>query len=344
MRCLRFLIAALIVSAPVLLGIRQARSQGLAQAQPQAQAEPQAQALPTFKGTWQGPDRSKVRLPGPGPKPGQSLADYFAHLKTGPRSPHRFHVLVLGGTHGFHHDSASACMDGVYRWGMQTSFWDAELATDFNLVNAGGGGPMNAGFQPKGLKDFDAVVVCEATGDWGLDAAQKAAFIAFVHDRGAGLVVIHAGIDANHGWRDYIDMVGGEFTGHPFNSAEQVIVNFPIVNEDPAFPAVSQLPKYFRKQDELYVLRNFDRGQVDVLLRLNERELDFSEVDGRVPPDHDMPVAWAKTYGTGRVFATSLGHAKEAFLDPDLERMYTQAIEWVLGLTEADVTSHARRF
>jgi type 1 glutamine amidotransferase len=304
-------------------------------------AEPSGPGV--FKGQWVGPAPGSARPPGPGPAPGQSLAAYFANLKTGPRSPKRFHVLVLGGTRGFHHDSASASMAAVYRWGEATGLWDAELMTDFSLVNPGGGGPMNAGFQPKGLKDFDAVVVANASGDWGLTAEQKAALVGFVRDRGKGLVVIHAGIDANHNWRDYIDMVGGEFVGHPFNTVEDVVVNFPLANEDPAFPAVSHLPKAFRKQDELYVLRNFARGEVDVLLRLDERRLDFSTVEGRVPPDHDMPVAWAKAYGKGRVFASSIGHTRESFEDPDVARMYAEAIEWALGLTDADVASHPRR-
>ncbi len=190
---------------------------------------------------------------------------------------------------------------------------------------------------------FDAVVVANASGDWGLTPEQKAAFIAFVHDQGKGLVVMHSGIDANHDWQAYTDMIGGEFVGHPFNTAEDVLINAPLVNEDPAFPAMAHLPKGLRKQDEFYILRNYDRKDVDVLLRLDERKLDFSKVEGRVPPDHDMPIAWAKAYGKGRVFVSSLGHAKEAFDDPDIERMYGEAIKWALGLTEADVSSHPKR-
>jgi uncharacterized protein len=286
-----------------------------------------------FKGQWPGP------APRSGPPPRQSLAN----LKPGPRSPKRFHVLVLGGTPGFHHDSATASMVAVYRWGQETGLWDAELMTDFALVNGGGGGPMNTGFQPKGLKDFDAVVVANAVGDWGLSPAQKAALIGFVRDEGKGLVVIHGGLDANHDWRDYVDMVGGEFVGHPFNTPEEVVVNFPLVNEDPAFPAVAHLPRSFRKQDEIYMLRNFARGEVDVLLRLDERKLDFAHVEGQVPPDHDMPVAWAKSYGKGRVFASSIGHTIESFSDPEVARMYSEAVKWALGLTSAGVTSHPRR-
>ena len=296
-----------------------------------------------FKGTWAGPDPRKTKLPGPGPAKGQSLPDYFAHLKTGPRSPHRYHVLVLGGTRGFHHDSASAAMDMIYQQGRRTGLWDAELVTDFALITDKGGDEMNAGFQPKGLRDFDAVVVASASGDWNLEGAQKAAFLKFVRDDGKGVVVIHAGLDANHGWRDYIDMIGGEMTGHPFNTVDNVLLKFPLVNEDTRFPPVSHLPLHFSKQDELYVIKNWSRDDVDVVLRLDDSKLDLEAREGLIPPDHDMPIAWARRYGKGRIFASSVGHATEAFDDPEVQRMYEEAVKWVLTFTDADITPHPRR-
>lgn len=299
---------------------------------------------PAFKGSWQGP--SQQVLPGPGPKPGQSLPDYFASLPAGDRRPSKLHVLVLGGTRGFHHDSVPAAMNCIYEAGKRSSLWDTEFATDFDLVNAGGGAPMKAGFQPKGLKDFDAVVVASASGDWRLTDEQKAALLGFVHDAGKGLVAVHAGIDANHEWRDYIDMVGGEFTGHPFNSPEHVLVSFPIVNESRDFPIVHHLPKEFRKQDEIYIVRNFARSEANVLLRLDAAKLDYSANPGlatQIPPDHDFPVAWTKRYGKGRVFASSIGHPAEAFDDPDVSTLYLEATKWVLGLTEGDELPHPPR-
>jgi type 1 glutamine amidotransferase len=205
---------------------------------------------------------------------------------------------------------------------------------------------MKAGFQPKGLKDFDAVVVASASGDWHLSEEQKAALLAFVHDAGKGLVAVHAGIDANHEWRDYIDMVGGEFTGHPFNSPEHVLVSFPIINESREFPIVHHLPKEFRKQDEIYIVRNFARSDANVLLRLDASKLDYSVNPGlatQIPPDHDFPVAWTKRYGKGRVFASSIGHPAEAFDDPDVATLYLEATKWVLGLTEGDEQPHPLR-
>jgi type 1 glutamine amidotransferase len=333
-RWLRFLALVGLCAGPV-----HAQAAQPAQSARPAQPAP-AQRLAAFKGSWSGPTR--VHLPGPGPRPGQSLADYFAHLPSGDRHPTPLHVLVLGGSRGFHHDSIPAAMDMIYQAGRRTSLWQTQMATDFRLVNDGGGKPMHAGFQPAGLRDFDAVVIASATGDWGLSESQKKALLGFVHDEGRGLVVIHAGLDANHGWRDYIDMVGAEMTGHPFNSPQKVLVPFAIVNESPDFPIVQHLPHEFVKQDEIYVLRNFSRSDIDVLLRLDEQRLDYRGLTDQVPPDHDFPVAWVKRYGRGRVFASSLGHAAEAFEDPDIVQMYTEAVEWTLGLVIAAPVPHPR--
>lgn len=284
-----------------------------------------------FKGTWTGP--SSPKLPGPGPAPGQSLDDYFLNLKTGPRSPTIKRVLVLGGAQKFQHDSISTAMAGVHRWGRDNGLWEAELRTDFMLVNPAGGGPMNAGFQPKGLGDFDAVVVASADGDWQLSPLQKEALLNFVRS-GKGLVVMHGGLDANHDWPDYIDMVGAEQVGHPFNTVEQPIYPFPIRTENTGFPATAFFPARFIKQDELYTLRNWSREDVDVLLRIDESALPMAKMGNEIPPDRDMPVAWIKSYGKGRVFASSLGHTREAYSDPEIVRMYSEGIKWALGLSD----------
>jgi type 1 glutamine amidotransferase len=299
---------------------------------------------PAFKGKWQGPTKSI--LPGPGPKPGQSLPDYFAGLVSGDRHPTKLHVLALGGSRGFHHDSVSAAMNAIFDAGRTSGLWNTEFSTGYELINSGGGKAMHAGFQPVGLYDFDAVVVAGASGDWGLSSEQKTALLNYVREAGKGLVVIHAGMDANHGWQDYLDMIGAEFTGHPFNTLEHVLVAFPLVNESPDFPAVRHFPKGFRKQDELYVVRNWSRSDVNVLLRLDASQLNFGlypDLETQIPPDHDFPIAWTKRYGKGRVFVSSIGHSSEAFDDPDIVRMYTEAVKWALCLTEGDERPHPQR-
>jgi type 1 glutamine amidotransferase len=244
-------------------------------------------------------------------------------------------VLVLGGARGWHHDSIPDAMAAVFQWGRATHLWEAEMRSEFSLVNGRGGQRMNAGFRPEGLRDFDAVVVASATGDWGLDESQKAALLDFVRG-GGGLVVMHGGIDANHGWKDYVDMVGGEFVSHPFNSDGWVVFPFPLLNENPGTPMTSFLPRQFVKQDELYVVRNFSRDDAEVLVSVDKGVLDMSRVAWQLPPDRDIPVVWIKQYGKGRVFVSTLGHAKEAFDDPEVARIYLEGIKWALRLSGGD--------
>jgi type 1 glutamine amidotransferase len=54
--------------------------------------------------------------------------------------------------------------------------------------------------------------------------------------------------------------------------------------------------------------------------------------------DKDFAVAWAKMYGKGRVYYTTLGHVDENWDDPRFQKMITEAIKWSLGMANADIT------
>ena len=74
---------------------------------------------------------------------------------------------------------------------------------------------------------------------------------------------------------------------------------------------------------------------------LDENQLDYN--NPRVHrTDHDFAVAWAKMYGKGRVFYSTLGHTNEAWNDPQIQQMYFEAVKWVLGMTEGSTASHPR--
>ena len=46
--------------------------------------------------------------------------------------------------------------------------------------------------------------------------------------------------------------------------------------------------------------------------------------------DGDFPVAWAATYGKGRVFYSTLGHAREPWDTPSMQKMYFEALRWTM--------------
>jgi type 1 glutamine amidotransferase len=84
-------------------------------------------------------------------------------------------------------------------------------------------------------------------------------------------------------------------------------------------------------------MKNYSRSNTRVLMRLDASNLDLA--NPRVHrTDKDFAVAWAKTFGKGRVFYTTLGHVEANWDKPEMQAMITEAIKWALRLVEADVT------
>ncbi len=259
------------------------------------------------------------------------------HLKM----THLKHVLVIGQTKGFEHDSVSPAMAAVYRMGEESGLWDTEMRTDTELLTK-----KDLGRNAKTLNYFDAIVFASTTGELDLDESQKADFLSFVKEDGKGFVGIHAALDTNYKWPEYGEMIGGYFDQHPWFT-----FNAPIRLEDPTFPAVRHFPAAFTKYDEIYQpMTPWSRDKVNVLLSLDASKLDFANHDKGAEPgslnprvhrkDKDWAVAWSKMYGKGRVFYSTLGHTEEAWHDPDVTKMYFEAIKWVLGMTEGSTKSH----
>src|SRR5216117_2164361 len=134
-----------------------------------------------------------------------------------------------------------------------------------------------------------------------LTAQQKSELLSFVRDEGKGFVAAHTGTTAFLKWPEFADMIGGQYDDHPWG-----VTTAPVITEDPSFPATQHFPPVFTFTDEFYQTKLFSREKSRVLLRLDLSKL---------PPNPnvriingDFPLAWAKMYGKGRVFYSSLGH------------------------------------
>ena len=247
------------------------------------------------------------------------------------RQGHVKHVLVISQTKGFEHDSISDGMVAIYQMGRESGLWEATLRTDTELITKK---PLDK--NAKNLDYFDALIFVSTTGELDLDESQKKDMLAFIKDDGKGFVGVHAALDTNYKWPEYGEMIGGWFDQHPW-----MTFNAPIINEDPNFPAVRHFPKAFVKYDEIYQPKEWSREKVNVLLSLDPKKLNYD--NPRVHrTDHDFAVAWSKMYGKGRVFYSTLGHTQEAWSDPDIRKMYFEAVKWVLGMTEGSTASHPR--
>jgi type 1 glutamine amidotransferase len=132
-------------------------------------------------------------------------------------------------------------------------------------------------------------------------------------------------------------MIGGRFDEHPWE-----ITDARIVVVDPSFLGMRGFPSPVVLNDEHYQLKDWSREKVRVLAHI-----DPASVDLKAPLVHrrdaDFPVAWAKTYGKGRVFYSTLGHAAEAWDNPALQRMYLEALRWTLRQVDGDATPRPRR-
>jgi uncharacterized protein len=241
-------------------------------------------------------------------------------------------ILVMGAAAGWQHDSIPDAMAAIWNMGHETGLWEAYLRTDYQLITKG-----NAGTNAKNLNAFDALVFVNSTGAMALDEGQKQDLLSFVHDDGKGFVGVHAALDANYDWPEYGEMIGGWFDEHPWMTFDA-----PILLEDPSFPAVRHFPRAFTKKDEIYQAKAWSRDKVNVLLRLDERRLNYENNPRVHRADRDFAVAWSKMYGKGRVFYSTLGHTNESWQDPDIRTMYFEAIKWALEMTEGSTESHPR--
>jgi uncharacterized protein len=231
------------------------------------------------------------------------------------------------------HDSVGHALAIVERLGYDSGLWDTLIRTDSAVIStaprktdgsAASGGPS--------LANVDAIFFM-GHRDVPLEDAQKTELLKFVSD-GHGFVAAHVGLTAFESWPEFGELIGARFDQHPIVGAGT------IVNEDPDFPATRHFPAAFAFDDEFYQPKDLSREKVDVLLRL-----DLSNVAPN-PALHlngDYPLAWAKTYGKGRVFFGSFAHASETWDIRNVQQMYFEAIRWALGLTDAELTPHPMR-
>lgn len=262
------------------------------------------------------------------------------------RGASKKHLLVVTVTKGFRHGSIPVAEKTIEQLGNNTGKWD----TDFVRNDAEMAEKMTAA----GLRKYDAVVFANTTGV--LPLPDPKAFLAYVRS-GHGFAAMHSGSDTFHEWPGskekvsaYIDMLGGEFQEHHGQCA---IMAHMADTKSPALSTVAKTKmslasdalesrevkkensatdgKTWKVFDEIYILKNNDPANVHTLLWLDKWPNDGS-------PNANKPelhlISWTKSYGTGRVFYTELGHRDEVWNDPLYQAHITGGIEFALGLAK----------
>jgi type 1 glutamine amidotransferase len=233
-------------------------------------------------------------------------------------------LLAIGMSTGFQHDSVSDALATMYELGQESGIWDTYIRTDTQLITKKKL-PGNA----KNLDYFDAVFFM-TTGELPMDEEQKAALLSFVRDDGKGFLGAHNATDTFYKWPEYGEMVGGYFDGHPWNQFEATVKV-----QDRDFPATAHFPASFQIFDEIYQTRGLDPTIFRVLMSLDTTKVDMNKEGVK---HKNIPITWVREYGKGRVFYNGLGHPPKVWQNPDIRKMWLEAVKWAMRLTEGDAS------
>jgi uncharacterized protein len=219
-------------------------------------------------------------------------------------------LLVVTYTEGFRHGSIPVAETTLRNLGLSSGLYQTEFcrtAVDVQTM-----------MTSSHLAGVDAVFFANTTGNLGIPDLR--AFIDWVA-AGHAFLGAHSASDTYHNAPEYLAMLGGEFLTHGNIAEADVRV------DEPSHPSVAHLAPRFRITDELYRFTRFNRADVTVLLTM-----DRNPDDGLGPAGDpaDLPLAWIKSAGGGRVFYTALGHRDEVWQDPRFQQHLREAIRWAL--------------
>lgn len=214
-------------------------------------------------------------------------------------------------------------------------------------------------FSPAYLAKFDVVIFYTSghllsvgtDGHPAMTPEGKQALLDWV-SAGHGFMAIHAGTDSFHTGESgggnpkdrsnryklhgaasdpYVLMNGGEFINHgPQQVAKASVI-------DPHFPGCGDLSDSFECQEEWYSLKDF-APNLHVLLLLQTAGMQGTEYQR--PP---FPIAWARSYGSGRVWVNGMGHREDVWDSARFQAMLIGGIEWAGGRVRADVTPNLEK-
>lgn len=258
-------------------------------------------------------------------------------------------VLVYGISFGPHRVTIRTAQQVFRLLGEKTGAFNVVISEDL------------AHFEADKLKQFDAVIFANTTGEVFCRPADTAQFEALGADEkrkqgevaarlvknlddyvraGGGFMAIHAATDTLKNHKAYGEMIGAVFQQHPWGPKESVMIKV----EDPDHAlAQGVFDKHaFTFSDEIYEFREpYDRKRLHVIL-----SLDLGQSDKPNRPlkrtDGDYPIAWVRSHGQGRVFYCSLGHATATFAHPTILKFWFRGIRFATGDVDAATTPSAR--
>lgn len=169
------------------------------------------------------------------------------------------------------------------------------------------------------LKTYDLLVACWTMGTI---SSQQQENVSKAVGAGMGLAGCHGGMcDAFREDTQWQFMTGGQWVSHPGGDGVEYMVN---INHGSS-PIVAGLED-FKVCSEHYYLHVDPAVEVLATTRFPHPDVPYYHISNKVV---DMPVAWTKFWGNGRVFYQSLGHHDEVFdHSPSAHQLMKQGLLW----------------
>ena len=246
-----------------------------------------------------------------------------------PKKPRTLLVLDLNGNH----PSTTFANYAIKLWADRTQAFTPVFSNDFDNLKYPKIGEYDAVF-------FNNTMVFQTIPD----LAVREGLLRYVRE-GGGFAAYHAAIATSPDWEDYGDLIGVRLAGSSIPPAaippkvdadhQRGVVKI----DDPRSPLTAALRgKNFEWEDEYYAIHKFSRDKVHVLFSLDPEKM-VPEMCGTCQRmKGNVPLAWIRSYGKGRVFYTPLGHHGTYFQSPELSRVMLDGIQFVLGDLESDTT------
>jgi type 1 glutamine amidotransferase/HEAT repeat protein len=244
-----------------------------------------------------------------------------------PKQPRK--LLVFNLCNDFKHSSIPYWDKALQVMGQKTGAYEVVFSNRMEML------------APQMLNQYDAVCLNNTTKLDFSDERLRDGLMNFVRG-GKGIIGIHAASDNFYDWPEGAEMIGAQFSGHPWTSGGTWAIKI----DDPQHPLTAAFGgKGFKIKDELYRTRPplYSRSKQRVLLSLDMSDEATRNVKGFEPNDVDTGISWVKSWGKGRVFYCSLGHNHPVVWNPAVLQHYLDGIQFALGDLPADTTPRSGR-
>jgi type 1 glutamine amidotransferase len=290
-----------------------------------AQQKPSDRNKPQQSQAWE--NKKKTALPEVTDEQKADIAAALPKKPTAkPKSPRK--ILIFYRCEGFIHKSIAQGNVALVELGNKTGAYSADLADTYDV------------FTPENLAQYDLVLFNNTTRLTFDDPAHREALMGFIKN-GKGIAGIHAAADNFNSWPEAVEMMGGNFNGHPWTAGGTWAFKL----DDPENPLNAAFngegfmhkdeiyqykPESFAGTDKLRILVSLDMSKaINAEVLENPKFAKFNEIYGSGP--REVPVSWCRDYGKGRLFYSNLGHNPDTFWNPAVLQHYLDGIQFALG-------------